>query len=218
MHALKLFAAVVLVASACSGSPAPTAGGSIPVVAHVVCEDDVVTVEPDRVRARADGVHVEVRNATRSPDVAFSFSGPGRRGDEIAVTTSGVAVAQMAPGRNRVWCTSGTHDGGPVGILEVVDPDGLYVPPDPRCPGDRLLWTHVDFEFASPEKGDLVKIARRGFTGLRSGDVVERAGYPESDPALVRVVRRGRVVAVADYERVGGGWLGGSSLGCGQVQ
>lgn len=69
---------------------------------------------------------------------------------------------------------------------------------------------------ARGEKGDPVDITRRRFSEeIEEGDVVEVAGYPESrGERTVRVVREGRVVAVVEYFRESGGWLGSGYSAC----
>ncbi len=59
---------------------------------------------------------------------------------------------------------------------------------------------------AKGEKANPVELARRDFSkNIEEGDEV----VPERDrnPGTVRVIRDGRVVAVIEYRRAGGGWL-----------
>lgn len=69
---------------------------------------------------------------------------------------------------------------------------------------------------AKGEKGDPVELVGRRFSEeTEERDVVEVAGYPESrDQKSVRVVREGRVVAVIEYFRESGGWLGSGYSAC----
>ncbi|MBA3737366.1 MAG: hypothetical protein H0W97_02245 [Actinobacteria bacterium] len=61
-------------------------------------------------------------------------------------------------------------------------------------------------------EGDPVELSRTSIAGagfpVRDDDVLERAGYPEAEGVLVRVVRSGRVVAIGRWQQDGrGGWI-----------
>jgi hypothetical protein len=78
----------------------------------------------------------------------------------------------------------------------------------------------VDFvPGAEGDMGDPVDLARATLEdatgGLQPSDVVERAGYPEWDEPIVRLVRDGEVVATIRYfEADGGGWLRDTTSMC----
>ena len=67
------------------------------------------------------------------------------------------------------------------------------------------------------KKGTPVEIVRREFSKkIREGDTVEIADRSSGQytTATVRVIREGRVVALIEYWRAGGGWLQNSYDAC----
>ena len=108
--------------------------------------------------------------------------------------------------------------------FEVVTDDSGYKSAELECSGGEWV------QSGGPEyiggvkgkKGDPVEMVRRRFSKhIKEGDVVEVAGYPEistsqiaGDSRYVRVVRDGKVVAVMEYFREGGGWLEGAYSAC----
>jgi len=92
--------------------------------------------------------------------------------------------------------------------LDITDPEGSFVPADLGCP-DAASGSIFDYaEDAVGVQGDPVEVARQHLSGLEFDDVIERAGYPESNLPVVRVVRGGDVVASARFMSDGeGGWL-----------
>ncbi len=94
--------------------------------------------------------------------------------------------------------------------FEVIDADGLYRSTELDC--SSVTSGISDYVEGTPgELGDPVDLARSRFDdviGLTDDDVVERAGYPESDQPVVRLVRDGKTMATIDYRPAdGGGWL-----------
>jgi Ca2+-binding RTX toxin-like protein len=71
---------------------------------------------------------------------------------------------------------------------------------------------------AKGEKGTPVEVARREFpTKIKEGDTVEIGDRSsgQNAKATVRVIREGRVVALIEYRRAGGGWLRDYYEACG---
>ena len=134
------------------------------------------------------------------------LSGPG----QTVSTLLGTGTYQVA-------CRAGATDEVlPVRApLEIIDPSGLWLEDRLTCP-DRVIGITDYVEGAEGERGDLIAALRRHVTGLRADDLVTRAGYPVSQNRKVRVVREGRVVAVATYEPAGpDAWLLGVFAVCG---
>jgi hypothetical protein len=91
--------------------------------------------------------------------------------------------------------------------LRVVDQDEQWV--DDQTAGETFSQSSIDY--APTAAGDpisqLGRDARRAMEAT-SGDVVEHAGYPRQEPIEYRLVRDGRVVALARYASTGHGrWL-----------
>ncbi len=71
---------------------------------------------------------------------------------------------------------------------------------------------------AKGEKGTPVEVARRDFSKhINEGDTLEIADRSsgQNAKATVRVIREGRVVALIEYRRAGGGWLRDYYEACG---
>jgi hypothetical protein len=181
------------------GDGRPIAGGAAAGVAEFAC-DPSGTISPSSsiVAARPDGVHVAITNAGDVPvsflvgDLGGDGAGPGERKE---------TVWQLPPGKATVSCSNseGRTGGASSASLHVTDPEGFYVPADVGCP-DAAPSSNFDYaEDAVGVPGDPVEVARQHLAGLEFDDVVERAGYPESNLQVVRVVRGGDVVASARF-------------------
>lgn len=188
-------------------------------LARVVCAaDGPPRIETPSVKTRPDGVHVEIVNHTGiHRSFAISFEGGGM-GTEAPIGTS-TQVLDVAPGALSVSCADpDSQDEPPSATLELIDDDGVWVSPQ-LGPGCRSVSDAVlDYAVgAEGEQGDPVEVARRFLAerGLRADDVVERAGYPEREEAVVRVVRGGEVVATMLLIGDGnGGWLRSQTSEC----
>jgi hypothetical protein len=172
--------------------------------------DETGTIAPSdaTVEAQPDGVHVAI---TDEGDVPVSFSVGELGGDGAEPGQRKETVWQLPPGNTIVSCSVASESGGGVASsasLNVVDPAGSYVTAELDCPGAASSQISDYVEGAVGVQGDPVEVARQHFSGLEFDDLVERAGYPESEPPVVRVVRRGDVVASATFMLDGqGGWL-----------
>lgn len=184
-------------------------------VGNVSCTaDGPIVTSPTE--ARPDGVHffvvapqdvfVDVREALGRPTLE-GIGGP-----------PGATISILAPGDYLVGCRGSADDVAPATWvpLSIVDPRGLWV--DDRvidCP-DRSTGIADYGEGTQGERGDLVEAFKRRAQGLLPGDEVSRAGYPEATPRRVRVVRAGRIVALAEYEEfeTPGNWVLGTYTYC----
>ncbi|HJS27852.1 MAG TPA: cupredoxin domain-containing protein, partial [Actinomycetota bacterium] len=202
------------------------ASGSVPEVATVTCEGASITVDTSVVAAQSDGIHIDV---TTIGDTPVSFHVAEDAGADSAVSSQGrgtnessaEVILQSAPGRYVLSCTAPQEGGVGIASLEVVDPNGSFVPAEPECSGGEAWGMSPAYApGALGDRGDPVEIARMRLTGLQEGDVVERAGYAQGDgTAIVRIVRDGAVVAKVElFDDGQGGWLLSSMDGCGDAQ
>lgn len=182
---------------------------SAPAVARVECSEAGARVLTPHVRVQRDGVHVVLENP--GPPVMFalegrggSFSG-GAEGPETQMMTG-----ELQAGIVTVKCYAETEDPTTIegSTFEVVDPDEIFVAYAPDCPEPNTAVLDYGPGLAG-EEGDPVEIARSHLgPQVEDGDTVERAGYPEGPPAVVRVVRDGGVVAnVRMFSGIEGGWF-----------
>jgi hypothetical protein len=208
------------IALAACADRSPAAGPSPPGVATIVCDETGTTIETPSVRAQPDGVHVVVDNRTGvDPGFSARFADGRGHGDNAPPGTS-EHVLDAPPGTLEIGCYAGEHGSGEPDLraLEVVDVDGFYRSTALDC--ESSSGGVIDYvPGAEGEVGDPVDLARVVFeesTGrLEPDDVVERAGYPEWDEPIVRLVREGEVVATIRYfEADGGGWLRDTTSMC----
>ncbi len=176
------------------------------------------------VRPRADGLHVQVENRLGEPvsvqirSASGEAMGLGAGPGTSEVRASGADGGwPVPPGVASVRCALPAEDAGDAGWVElrILDEEGLYVPSELACP-DVSVGYLDHAPGAEGEAGDPVEAARAALPLLREGDEVELAGYPGyGTEALVRVVRDGRVVAVAHLSRsAAGGWLADRLVRC----
>jgi hypothetical protein len=103
------------------------------------------------------------------------------------------------PGRYEAACVRGGRPIGGVAVVEIVDPDSLWVGSEPSCPDpiDR----QIDIGPVRPAgTASLIEAIRTGLPGVLPGDVIREPGYPDAAwPSFrvpfVSVVRNGQVVA-----------------------
>jgi hypothetical protein len=104
--------------------------------------------------------------------------------------------------------------------LDVVDPNGLYVPAELECASGEAYGSGGDYiEGATGFAGDPVQVARDHVSGLEFDDLIQQAGYPESQLPVIRIVRDGAVVGKVTLRGDGsGGWLDDTVEGCSGAQ
>jgi hypothetical protein len=206
-----------LVAVACASPTNVAQGGTR--TASVRCEPEGTWVQPEAVRARPDGVHLSIDNRTERRMFVYARIGEDIRPVAEVDIGSSDEVETAAPGAWGLVCVAVNaypREQDPWATLQVVDPHRVWVSDILDC--DRIAGSHPDyredFEGGTPEgeRGDPLELAREGITGagfpVLPDDVLERAGYPDAGPLVVRVVRNGRVVAVGTYSADGrGGWI-----------
>jgi hypothetical protein len=222
-----LAALVAALAAGCgqgTTEPGPTASQAesapLPSVAQIECEVNGARVLTARVRPQADGVHLEVSNDT-GEELGFSVEESTTGGQGASAPPGSVDyVWSLAPGRISVKCTNDEADPSEVegAIVDVVDEDGLWVSTSLTGSCKEASMSTADYAAgAQGRKGDPVDIAHTLFEkqGLEPGDVVEPAGYPESDETIVRVTRSGDVIATMSFLSDGaGGWLQENTIVC----
>ncbi len=194
---------MLVVVAACGGVTGPAGDPrGVPDVARVICEDGDTRVPVPAVRPQRDGVHILVENRT-GEDMGISYRQGTLGAGDNADRGLNEVVWPIAPGRADLLCTGNREipeDGWT--SVEVVDPEGLWVSPELDCGLGGLVAGQGGGSYAEPPTGDRrnpVEIAREFFAPLREGDVVEPAGYPKAQHRLVRLVRDGETIAVAEY-------------------
>ncbi|HKZ86265.1 MAG TPA: hypothetical protein VJ793_21745 [Anaerolineae bacterium] len=196
-------------------------------VAEIVCEAEGTQVLTPVVQVQADGVHIRVDNRSSVERFIFKQESPTSAFNQHQAPPGiSETVSEEGPGSWKVIC-SDPNDYPQAGSswvrLEVVDPDGVWLPDRPAC--EHPTGIHPDyveyFEGRLPkgERRDPLELARedapRELPGWQASDVVEPAGYPEASPRKVRVKRGDEVVAVLSYRSDGeGGWFFGDILYC----
>jgi hypothetical protein len=224
----------LLVASACGAqeseprpsAPAGTSGetspgatdardASLPQVAEVACVAGATKVLTPRVRAQRDGIHVRFDNETGEPlgySVLTVRGGGG--GDDVPVRGTEVVVA-LPPGELQVVCFDPDSRDDPSeqerARVEAVDALGLWTPTTLSSTCESAVSTTSDYAAgAAGEAGPPAEVARHFLQErdvLEPGDVVEDAGYPDQEQAVVRLARAGETLAVLDFLEDGEGGL-----------
>lgn len=195
---------LLLALAACRGlGQGADSHGPLPDVARVVCDEEGTRVLTPEVRPQPDGVHVVLDNRT-GQDLALSFDSGYWDGGDNANMGSTEYVWLAPPGPVDLACFGKREEPNlqAGASFQVIDPDGLWVSPSLECePGAHVVSTEGG-SYASPPPGDPrdpVEIAKEErFAPFGPGEV-EAAGYPEAEHRLVRLIRDGRTVAVAEY-------------------
>jgi hypothetical protein len=200
-----------------STEPAPTA---LPDVARVVCDENGARLETTSVRPQPDGIHFEIVNETGSErSVAIQNAQGTGTGMGVPAGTS-THVVDVEPGALTVACTDPATEPGAGEALEVVDEDGIWVSTRLGC-AEQFSQVVDYIQGASGETTDPLEAAEKAVEefGLEPDDVFERAGYPDTDTARVRMVRDGEPIAVVDLIDDGTGkWLVSMVTGCSSLE
>lgn len=200
-----------------STEPEPTA---LPDVARVVCDENGAHLETTSVRPQPDGIHFEIVNETGSERSVTIQNAQGTgTGMGVPAGTS-TQVVDVEPGALTVSCTDPATEPGAGEALEVIDEDGIWVSTRLGC-AEQFSQVVDYIQGASGETSDPLEAAKKaveGF-GLEPDDVFERAGYPDTDTARVRMVRDGEPIAVVDLIDDGTGkWLVSMVTGCSSLE
>jgi hypothetical protein len=200
-----------------STEPEPTA---LPDVARVVCDENGAHLETTSVRPQPDGIHFQIVNETGSErSVAIQNAQGTGTGMGVAAGTS-TQVVDVEPGALTVSCTDPAAEPGAGEALEVVDEDGVWVSTRLGC-AEQFSQVVDYIQGASGETTNPLEAAKKaveGF-GLEPDDLFERAGYPDTDTARVRMVRDGEPLAVVDLIDDGTGkWLVSMVTGCSSLE
>jgi hypothetical protein len=201
-----------------STEPKPTT--ALPDVARLVCDESGVRVETPSIKPQADGVHFEVVNATDGERSLAVESAEGTGvGMGVPAGTS-TQILDVEPGDVTVSCSDPSVEPGAGESLEVVDEDEVWVSTRLEC--DEQFSQVVDYiQGATGETTDPLQAARKAVEGfqLEADDIFERAGYPETETARVRMVRDGEPIAIVDLIDDGSGkWLVSMVTGCSSLE
>lgn len=175
-------------------------------VAHVVCGVDSVALETPVVRARMDGVHLTIENTGDIWGFEFrSVSDPHSTWNAGPIDPGTTRLIDAAgPGEVLVACLRTRDDrNSPTARLEIVDPDGLFVPWDPACGfGEQFRMT-----LAADEDADPATVFRL-VPGVVPSDDFRTPKYPESPQywPTVMVHREGVAVARLMAPQIGTEW------------
>jgi hypothetical protein len=192
-----------------------TSPTDLPTAVLLTCDGQTTTLDTPQVRPQADGIHIVITN-TSGIDLALEIRD---RAGENATPGRREVVWPGEPGTFELRCVdpadaaaAALPEGGYVEV-EVLDPEGIYVPTELAC--DEVSGWYADFAPDAVGVADPVAGARDAHEWIRPDDVVELAGYPESETKLVRVVRDGEIVAVLESFRSGPDeWLETSGNAC----
>ena len=229
--ALGLAAALALPAcgagqeTAPAGSTAsPEREAALPNVARVVCESGrAPTVETPTVKPQRDGVHIDFVNET-GKELGFSIEDPSEGGlGAGAPPGTSTQIVDLHPGAVTIACYDhGTEDGSevPRSPLEIVNQDGVWISTRLTCSSDTAFSQTVDYIQGARGEADPLEAARKALEHYtQPEDVVEPAGYPDTDVRIYRLVRAGDVLAtVSLWDDGAGGWLQDTLTGCGELE
>ena len=188
--------------------------------AQVICDGDGVHVLTPRVESRPDGVHLAIDNRLEgNVDLSVDHAGDGM-GWSVPMGES-KRVANAPPGKIKIVCYRRSWRknklfGMEIGTIEVLAGGSGYKSTKLDCPREKSKkikpFTKEEME---EQKGDPIEIFRRSNSdSLRKGDV-EAAGNTHSrDERTVRVVRDGKVFAMAHYLKFSTGWMEATDENC----
>ena len=195
-----------------TGSSEPDAG--LPDVARVVCEPDGTRLETESVKPQPDGVHLEVVNETGEERAVSVLDPQGDGLGQGAPAGTSTIVVDLGPGALEVTCSDPRADVEQGSSLEAVDEDGVWISTTLDCT-EGFSGTS---DYTSDAQGDAdpQTAARAGLESyMQPGDIVEPAGYPESEAPVYRLLRGSDVLAtVHPLDDGAGGWLPSTVNGC----
>jgi hypothetical protein len=200
-------AAGITAAGGFGSTSEPGTTASTVAVAQVVCGPLGARVETPRVRARLDGVHVDVMNPSRV-DLLQVRSSTDALLAEVPLDRDGVTenVFTIPPGAVTVTCVSGRLAGRDrsADVLEIL-PTARWISPDLACGEDV---DRVEIRTRTTEDEPPSVTASRNVPGLRSTDVLLKPGYADTrwHGDLLVVRRGGETIARITRAQDRGGW------------
>jgi hypothetical protein len=207
----------VLVPTATVETPLP------PDVARIVCNAELTTVATSRIRPQRDGIHLQFENRAGKPlSYSIESMSGGGQGADLPLQGTEIVVA-LPPGQLSLACFDPNANEDPSKQertkLNVADPQGLWTPAVLSSTCTMGVATTSDYAAgAEGEQRPPVEIARRFLeerSVLENDDVVEAAGYPDQDAAVVRLARDGETLAVLEFMSDGNnGWLPSTVNAC----
>ena len=206
--------------------PAPTTTVETqlpPDVARVVCDGATTTVATAQIRPQRDGIHLRLENRSEKR-LSYSVESKRGGGQGAVLPPNGTeVVVSLPPGQLSVACFDPASSNDPSeqkrAELAVSDPQGLWTPSVLSSTCSMGVATTSDYAAgAEGERLPPVEIARRFLEErgvLQDDDIVEAAGYPDQDGAVVRLARDGETLAVLEFVSDGnGGWLPSTVNAC----
>jgi hypothetical protein len=202
--------------TASEAQPEPPA---VPAAARVTCTEDGVVVETPAAAPQPDGFHVVIVNETDA-ERSFSLSGDSGGLGFGAPPGEMEEVVDLGPGPVTVGCDDPATEPRPGEPLEIVDPEGIWVPTALPC-ADQFSQVIDYIQGAKGETSDPLEAARRAVEGygLEPDDAFEPVGYPEAEVPKIALVRAGAPLAVIDLMDDGQGkWLVGTVTACSSLE
>ena len=187
--------------------------------ARVVCTADGTRVETPTVAPRPDGIHVEILNETDA-ERSFSLSGTDSGLGVPAPPGTTEQVVDLGPGALTVGCDDPATEPTPGEPIEIVDPEGLWIPTELPC-AEQFSQVVDYIQGAQGDTSDPLEAARKAVEGygLEPDDVFEPVGYAEAEAPKVALVRDGAPLAVVYLIDDGSGkWLVSTVTGCSSLQ
>ena len=198
-----------------TAAPPPAVGqGETVDVLLMRCEENGAAIEGSAVKARADGVHVNITEANGSQEVFFQ-SGGRVLGFDLQ-GAGGSFELPLPPGD---WNGSCVPNGSPLPAEDagakftVFDPDEHFVLSQPTCPAQGCCELTGTLNEGFVRDQEVVLRTALAGKGIADDDVIERAAYPESalrgypaTPSVFGVERAGEVVARVEVLHDDGRW------------
>jgi hypothetical protein len=185
----------------------------VPEVLRVICDDRGTTAVATRVRAVRDGVHVSFDNQSGAREFFLrSASDEGQNhGGRLRDRVTNVRTT-MPPGDLLVACFQ-SGDEYPYAVtdfaeVKVVDPDGLWTPPELDCDGEEDAGRFVDGKAVGYAPKDVQGMIRAQVPGIDTDDEIVNPGYPQTEwhSEFRLVVRAGKAVASVSVARQDNNW------------
>lgn len=191
---------------------------TIPDEARVRCTEEGVDAFTSEVRPQGDGIHILFDNQTdrRTFYLRDADSTAPNHGGRLSPHAATEIRATFAPGEILVGCFPTQNDspfseveGQGFGRLSIVDPEGLWVSPEPDCTDPSKRPRVTASEVSGPDEPDFESMARQYVPGVEPNDVFEHPGYPETEfhaDEMLLVLRDGESIASLSFFQEQGSW------------